>query len=178
MLEPAILHADALAKLHPRALFEPRANFYVATSWRSFKTTLEDTEWNYIQRVSVRDGEVHGYLYASVDRDIPCISELGAISYLPGSPTFARDLAAFVGWLCVDRWERVAWSVIVGNPIEPMYDRMCERLGGRVIGTQRKTVRTPDGVLRDRKLYEVLPVDVPQTEVARIRDLLVTRVSR
>lgn len=175
MIAPAILYADALTKLHPRAMFEKRTNFYSLGSWRSFKLIIADDDWANIQRVSVRDEEVHGFLSASIDRDIPSVSELSAISYRPGSPTFARDLAAFVGGLCVDRWERVAWSVVIGNPIEPMYDRMCERLGGRIIGTQRRYVRTHDGVLRDRKLYEVIPSEVPNAERIQISKALSSR---
>lgn len=177
-IEPAFLHSGELQKRYAVAIAEQRALFYTSSSWRSFKLAVDDSEWERIQRVSVSGAELHGYLAALVDRDVPAIYEMAAISFVPGSLSFGRDLAAFVGGLCFGRWERIGWSVVAGNPIEPMYDRMVGRLGGRVVGVTRRSVITGDGVLRDRKLYEVIPADVPQVERDRIEKLVFGRTGQ
>ena len=64
-------------------------------------------------------------------------------------------------------WERTqlvslndsVFSVIIGNPIEPKYDRLIEHYGGRIVGINKEHVMLPDGELYDMKFYEIFRTD-------------------
>jgi hypothetical protein len=163
VLQNAYRHKDAAHRAMLAALDEPRCLYFVRSSWVDW-ANLEAAkeEWHRIQRVSVgHDGVLHGWLAASVDRDVRAIEEISALSFRPGSLVWARDLRDFFGFLLLGQFHRIGWSVSVGNPAEAMYDRIVERLGGRVCGRQREIDRNRLGGLVDRKLYEVFPSEIP-----------------
>ena len=56
-------------------------------------------------------------------------------------------------------FRKLSFYVVVGNPIEKSYDKMCERYGGRIVGVKRKNTRLIDGKYYDEKLYEILKED-------------------
>lgn len=171
MIRPAWPHREALQKAHAEALADPRCHFFPGCSWTTWKLEVEDTEWAKVQRVSFDGTEVVGYLAAGIDRDPRTVDWLAAISYRPGSPIFARDLAAFFHSLLVGGYTRIGWSVTIGNPAEVVYDRAVAELGARVVGVRRRDTRTRDGVIRDSKVYELLPDEVPPEGLARLRRL-------
>ena len=51
---------------------------------------------------------------------------------------------------------RAVFNVIVGNPAERLYDRICNKYGGRVIGTFNQEAKLQDGKLYDVKYYEMM----------------------
>ena len=53
----------------------------------------------------------------------------------------------------------IEWNVICGNPIEPSYDRMCEKLGGHIIGIRHNRSRDLAGNPLNDKSYEILRED-------------------
>lgn len=55
--------------------------------------------------------------------------------------------------------EVVEWCVICGNPIERSYDRMCEKLGGRIIGVRHRRALDMAGNVHNDKSYEILRED-------------------
>ena len=164
MLQVAARHQVALAAAVQVTLDDPRCNYY----WNEYPTTtgfkLPDNEWTSIDNVSVVGSALHGYLAATIDRSTRTVDSLGIISFRPGSIVFARDLQTFFAKLILGGWERIGWTVTLGNPAELMYDRLCDRLGGRIVGTQRLLTRSRiTGQLLDRKLYEVIPSEIPQS---------------
>ena len=50
----------------------------------------------------------------------------------------------------------MCFGVVVGNPIEPTYDRLCAKMGGRVVGYYRDDAMLMDGSYADIKVYEVM----------------------
>ncbi|TVX86108.1 hypothetical protein FPZ44_23735 [Paenibacillus agilis] len=73
---------------------------------------------------------------------------------------FVKDLQKFLS----DIFERfgfnkLSYSVVIGNPIEKSYDRMTHKYGGRIVGVNRNEVLLSDGTLNDLKLYEILKED-------------------
>ena len=50
----------------------------------------------------------------------------------------------------------MCFGVVVGNPIEPTYDKLCARAGGRVAGYYRDDAMLMDGSYADIKVYEIM----------------------
>ena len=55
--------------------------------------------------------------------------------------------------------EVVEWNVICGNPIEKSYDKMCEKLGGHIVGIRHRRAMDLAGNIHDNKSYEILRED-------------------
>lgn len=126
-------------------------------SWAHLRT-LEETDWNYRQRLSVVDGSeprIVGYLSASIDRACDSVSNLAAFA-LTRRPhrEFAIDTAAFVDELRA-AFRLVRFSVAVGNPAEAIWSRMAAACGGGPVGTFSQHLRTQDGKLHDMRYYEI-----------------------
>ena len=56
-------------------------------------------------------------------------------------------------------FQKLNFTVTVGNPIEKTYDKLVNRYGGRVVGVRRMDVKLMDGKLYDVKEYEILASD-------------------
>lgn len=54
---------------------------------------------------------------------------------------------------------KIEFFVIVGNPVEKMYDRFVKKHGGRITGIRKKSVKIWTGEYCDEKLYEILKDD-------------------
>lgn len=73
---------------------------------------------------------------------------------------FGRDLGkALTDIFEKFNFNKLKFSVVVGNPIEKSYDRMIQKYGGRVVGIFREDARLIDGNLYDVKQYEILRSD-------------------
>lgn len=173
MLEPAYLHRAVLPDLYARALFDPRAAYFTLGGYADYKLEVAENEWSTIQRVSVGGGVVGGYLAAQVDREVRQVRDLSALAFRGAGQRigllFSRDLVRFVAGLVLDYgFERVAWSVVVGNPAEQLYDRVLPKLGGRVSAQFRRCIRRPNGSLTDQKCYEVIPPELTSDQRAQI----------
>ena len=56
-------------------------------------------------------------------------------------------------------FRKIEFTVIVGNPIEKMFDKYIGKYGGRIVGIGKESVKLPDNLFYDSKLYEIFKVD-------------------
>lgn len=57
------------------------------------------------------------------------------------------------------QFRKLCFSVVVGNPIESSYNKMCLKYSGRIVGIRKKNARLIDGNFYDEKLYEIFKED-------------------
>lgn len=161
MLDIAINYVEQVKQKFRSTWFKERYKYWTATNYSGEWNPIEST-WVDHQFVSVRNGEVIGYIGYGIDRasgDV--VHDLNIINFEEKpSITFARDL----GQVLTDIFEKynfrkLSFCVVVGNPIEKSYDKMCERYGGRIVGVKRKNTRLIDGKYYDEKLYEIFKED-------------------
>lgn len=157
MLEIAVKHQEQLMEKLRNTWFEEKYKFWNGSNcYEEWK--LEENTWNAHQFVSIdSSGEVIEYIGYRIDRSSDNVHSLNIINFTDNKATFGMD----VGRAIADIFERfhfrkLSFLVIVGNPIEPTYDRLIERHGGRIVGYKRKEVRLIDGNFYDEKLYEIL----------------------
>lgn len=127
--------------------------FYVTSFRRKFEVAADD--WSQVQRVSVEDGRVVGFLEATVDRETRGVSNLSVVNFEPGNVTFAMDLRRFMLGL-VAEFVVVRWSCVSGSPNEELWGRAAEAMGGRRVGMAQRYHRMPGGELADAVFFEVL----------------------
>lgn len=163
MLMLAIQRADQLQDRYQAALLDDKYRFYWQGSVRSYFIPLDQDDSRKLQYVSVGAyGNVLGLFECNLNRDTMTAYNVTAMRFTPTyEPEFAADMYRFVVDLLFKQYgiNRVVFNVIVGNPVERLYDRICEKFGGRIIGTFTQEARLQDGGLYDVKYYEMLRDD-------------------
>ena len=160
MLEVAIKYADELKEKMYDIWFKDKYKYY------NFCTYYQDIEldgetWNKHEFVSVSKKEgVIGFICSEVNRQANYCFGLGAVNFSEDKMTFGRDLGkALTDIFEKFNFNKLKFSVVVGNPIEKSYDKMIQKYGGRVVGIFREDARLIDGNLYDVKQYEILRSD-------------------
>lgn len=160
MLRPAYNYSNELKKLFAESITGHKFKYYQLTNYAVFELKIENDEWSRIQKVSICDGEILGFLEASIDREVFGVSSLSAINFHNQNYIFSRDLYDFIiEMFDLYRFRSVRWTAITMNPAVEMYDRIVKNLGGRVVGIEHKAAMLRDGNLYDLKLYEILQED-------------------
>lgn len=155
MIEIAQLHVDELKKKFHETWFDDKYKYFHGDTHYSEIDIDKDT-WNKHQFVSLYGGHVSGYIGYCINRRTNNVDGLAAINFKDHRTAFGLDL----GDVVVDIFEKykfnkLNFSVIVGNPIENSYDRLIEKYGGRVVGVFEKHAKLIDGEYYDEKFYEI-----------------------
>jgi hypothetical protein len=165
MLELAILHKDILMQKLAKAALQPE-NFYLfLNGYPDFELDLKEDMWSRMQLVSVCNGDVTGYFNAHINRTPRYVSQIASIN-LDNKPfVFGKDLATFIDLLLNQyKFDKICFSVAVGNPAEKMYDKAIKKLNGRVVGTFKNHYQTPDGKNHDGKWYEIINKEIDEDQ--------------
>jgi hypothetical protein len=159
MLALAIQYGPQLQECYQKTLADEKCRYYMHGIRRYF-IPLEPDDANKLQYVSLGVyGNVLGLFECNLNRETMTAYEITAIRFTPEyEPEFAADMYRFVVDVIFQQYgmQRVIYNVIKGNKAEKLYDRICERYGGRIVGTFTEEVRLYDGKLYDLKFYEML----------------------
>ena len=162
ILKIAYSYKDILQKKFEEIMFKEYYKYYNNDCYYDYDCTPKDSSWNALQFVSIdKENNVVGYLSANINRSDNKISALEIVNFdHKCNITFAKDLHTFL----LDLFEKfnfrkICWGVVVGNPIEKMYDKYCLKYGGSIVGTHKRHIKLYDGELYDYKLYEILKED-------------------
>lgn len=142
--------------------YDEKYQYYFGGNHRN-DLSLADNNNDYPRRsfaVLDRNDELIGYISYSVDTELRIAQWFGAINFTDDKLTFGRALRQVITD-CFIKFglEVVEWNVICGNPIEPSYDKICEKLGGRIIGVRHRRAIDLAGNIHDDKSYEILRED-------------------
>lgn len=160
MLDIAIKYTEELNRLFRDMWFKDRYKFWNANSYYNNFQPVEDT-WNEHQFVSVdNSGDIVGYIGYSIDRDTYSVSGMSIMNFTRNKIIFGTDLRqVLVDIFEKFKFNKIIFSVIVGNPVENTYDKMVTKYGGRIVGYYKQDAKLFDNRLYDRKLYEILRSD-------------------
>lgn len=157
MLDLAIKHVSALQEEYQNTLLADKYRYFFNGTTIDYFLDIDGNSLDRLQMVSLdRHRDVAGYFSASFNRDINTAYEIVIINFRSKNPAFTCDLFDFFVLLFRDFGiERAVWNVVVGNPVESLYDRLAKNYGGRIVGTFRRAARLFDGQLYDLKWYEM-----------------------
>ena len=160
MLELASLHKEKLITMYRKTWRNPKYRFYSLGVYFE-DLTIEDSTWGGEQFASLNSaGEIVGYVAARYRRETESVSDLQFLSFTEGiNHVTARDMLHFIDTLFSSRIRKISFDVVCGNPIEPTYEKLVKRYGGRVVGIMTGETRLVDGGYYDTKLFEILKSD-------------------
>lgn len=158
MLQPAILHVDALNEAYQKTIYNPDYKYLVESVWK-YHITIDDSDEYRIQLVSVgKSGEIVGYLEAATNRINNVVTNIEIVSFDIGNRVFGIDVHRFITKLTTTfGFRKVSFEAICGSLGETIYDKHLHRYNGRIVGTLKKEVKLNDGKYHDVKLYELFP---------------------
>ncbi len=151
MLVPAKLYVKELTELIGMTATNPEYKWWHG-SYSKATIEIDDNFWSCIQLVKLNSKkEIIGYYRASVSRPENYVDGLSCINFnLKDKMSFALGMREFLNYIINTlRMPKIKWLVYVGNPMEKSYDKLCERHGGRVIGTENY------GVLISNKMHDI-----------------------
>lgn len=159
MLRNGLLYRDEVNAAMLATWYDERYQWYYCGQTHQTFNPPDSSDENGMSFASLdSDGNLIGLIWYQVERDIRSVGGFSIINFTDGHRvTFAKDLRRAIDDIFVRfGMHRLEFSVVIGNPAEAAYDRMIERIGGRVIGTYRDRVTDMAGKLHDFKVYEVL----------------------
>lgn len=162
MIKLAIGYSSKLNVAYQNIILDEKYKYYFPSAYMDLTIDLNNSTWNDLQFVSVNEyNEVIGYLGAHIDRTINSISSLKLLSFKgTGFSDFHNDIIEFIQMLFNKyNFDKINWSVVVGNPVEKSYDVLCHHCNGHIVGTFKNHTRLPDNSLCDMKYYEILKSD-------------------
>jgi hypothetical protein len=156
MLDLAINHEEELKYQFRQTWFQDKYKYY------NYFTYFEDVEidkssWNRHQFVSLnKEGKIVGYMAYNVRRAEHICDCLNIINFTDNIALFGNDLKRVLTDIFEKfKFNKLKFSVVVGNPIEKSYDEIVEKYGGRIVGVEEKEAKLFDGEYYDVKLYEI-----------------------
>jgi hypothetical protein len=159
MLDFAVKYKDKLEELYLKNILGN--DKYKFWSYRNYWNTkfieFSDNEWDNMFRVSVIDDKINAFYKASIARPENYVACLSVLSMSENNGILLiKDLKQFVDELLnKQNFYKIKFWVVIGNPIEKVYDKVVEDYNGRIIGTFKKEVMLVDNKLYDVKYYEV-----------------------
>lgn len=136
--------------------------YYFCSGYLDLLKPATDT-WEAERFASVNpEGEVIGFISISHERRVEsaklvCInftSHPVAENRHDNAMIFTADLETLLTGV-IQRVRVLRFGVAIGNPAEKGYDLLCQRFGGRVVGTETAIFKLSDGTVCDFKGYEV-----------------------
>lgn len=156
MLEYAAQYKDEISSLWQKTLLDPYYKYFHTGSFCNYELKIDSDNWSNLEFVSVSGDKLNGYLSANIDRDTRNVRSVAILKFEKDSFTFSKDMYNFLQNLFLERnFKKISFDVVIGNPIEKMYDRFIERYGGRIVGIKKNDIHLMDGQLYNLKLYEI-----------------------
>ncbi len=115
-----------------------------------------------------KDKDVVGLLSYGTDHQVNRAYNFGAINFTGDIFTFAADLSQMIDDIFVKfGMNKMEFNVVCGNPAEKHYDRLVEKIGGRILCIRKDTAKLMDGTIVNDKMYEVMRKDYLEAKEKR-----------
>ena len=155
MIEPACLHSSEIQSKYVKTWMDPKFKWYHEDSYVTIDIAADTS--SFIQFASINNDEVIGLIEFGINRARDIIHYVSAINFSEDYKHFGIDVMSAFKWIFKNTgFKKIEFAVVVGNPAEIHYDRLVDRLGGRVVGTFTESIKLMDGSYHDIKWYEIM----------------------
>ena len=160
MLEPAIRYKGAVTDKYYSIWNDPFYKYLWLYEWRDTSNIVENS-WEEHQYVSVKDGEVIGYIGYGIKRSARVTDSWTLVLFNRQClREFYKDAMQVIDeHFTLWNFSKMEWDVVTKNPAMSVYDKLAARFGGSVTGIKHKTCMVSGGELCDVKSYELFRED-------------------
>lgn len=170
MLDIAIKYEEELKYLFRNLWFQDKYKYYNYSIYFS-DFEIDKDSWNRHQFVSLdKDGSIIGCICYDIDRETNSAKNLNIVNFTDNAKIFGIDLKrAIIDIFEKFKFNKLRFTVVIGNPVEESYDKLVNTYGGRIVGLYKYEAKLFDGSLRDVKLYEITKDEYNAAKAERIR---------
>lgn len=155
MLVPAILYKEQIAREFQKHFYSNDILLETGCLQNHVPDIAENPSFETRQYAIVdKFNKLIGYLDYRIDYYNSCVYNFGLFSFDRGNAIIGRDLFNHMNEL-VQRYHRVEWRMVGGNPVERHYDKFCKKHNGTK-HVLRDAVKDEDGNYRDDIIYEIV----------------------
>lgn len=160
MVDVALNHADKLQNEFRKTWFVDKYKYYNFDSYyEEYKPSIDT--WNKMEFVSIYKDKLIGYISYNIDRCTNNCYGLRIINFTESPGIFGVDLYKVLRDIFFKfKFNKLKWSVAVGNPAEEGYNKIINKIGGRIVGVYKQDIKLWDGSVVDAKVYEILRKDL------------------
>lgn len=161
LVNAKIYEAEIKAKMR-EIWYDEKYQYYFSSRWRrDFSLNDEKSDYPRMAFAVLNDKDVLiGYISYFIDDSLNIAQWFGAINFSDDKYTFGKAINQVI-IDCFMKYgiEVLEWGVVIGNPIEKSYDKLCKKYGGNIIGIRHKRAKMLSGKIYDDKIYEILKED-------------------
>ena len=159
MLHNALKYIDELKRLHLNTWHDEKYKFYNYRCFWELPTFSENTLDGHDFVSLNKKGEIIGAIGYGISRNTESVCDLGIINFTDDR-TFGKDVLQAVKDIFEKyNFRKLSFCVVIGNPIEKTYDKLCAKYGGRIVGIEIQETKLCDNRYYDVKRYEILRED-------------------
>lgn len=158
MLKITSKYANQLKDLFIDTIHDEKYKYFHAGFTEESDLETSMSTWNSHKFVSVDENDnVIGLIDYKINRNAYYAFGLRIINFTDSNKiTFGRDVHQAIDEIFNKyNFNKLKFGVFIGNPVEPTYDKLIKKYGGRIVGVQKEDSRLIDGKLYDYKLYEI-----------------------
>lgn len=155
MLVPAILYKEQIKREFQKHFYSNDMMLETGGLHNWTPDIDESPDFNTRQYAIVgKDEELIGYLAYKINYYNSSVYNFGLFSFDRGNAILGRDLYNHMNEL-VQKYHRIEWRMVGGNPIERHYDKYCEMHQGTK-HILKDAVRDETGNYRNDVIYEIV----------------------
>ena len=154
MLVPATLYKEEIIKNFKRYFYTDEMLYETGCMHNWIPNIVDCPDESTFQFAIVHNDILIGYLGYVVDWYASQAYNFGLFSFDRGNPIVGKDVFNKLEEL-VNRFHRVEWRMVGGNPAERGYDNFLKRHNGNK-HVLKDAIRDRDGNYRDDIIYEII----------------------
>ena len=158
MLEPAIWHKEELEELFKKEIYTEDYFFYAGyTGARELpEIKIADNHNQYVVCDVKENGvkKIIGYVAYQVNPVTRSCYNFGLYSFDKKNITIGIDIKNLMTDL-IEKYHRIEWRCVGGNPVQKYYDLYCGRIGGNRV-CLHDVIMDEEGKYHDEFIYEIM----------------------
>lgn len=162
MLKIAYKYKNQLQNQYDQIVYKDKYKYYNNSNYWVYDLEISEDSWNCLEFVSIdKENNILGYFKANINRATNSVISLSIVNFADKcNIIFSKDLYKFLlNLFLLYDFYKVSFEVIIGNPIQKMYDKYIDKFGRRVVGIKKYDVILHDNKYYDLKLYEIFKSD-------------------
>ncbi len=174
MLKIAYAYKDKLQIVYLDNILKDKYKYYNNGNYYNYDiSNIAKNSWDALEFVSIdKNDNILGFLKADINRATNNILNLGVVNFSEHkSIIFSKDFYVFLIDLFIKyNFRKINFNVVIGNPIERMYDKYINKYGGRIVGIYKDETKLVDGTYCDSKVYEIFKSDFEKNYKSHIKN--------
>lgn len=157
MLEPAILHKEELDELFKKEIYTEDFFFYSGYGGCHELPVIQPADHQKQYAICETKGnkkKVIGYVAYRVNPTTRDCYNFGLYSFDKNNILIGIDIKNLMTDL-IQKYHRIEWRCVSGNPVQKYYDIFCDRIGGRRL-CLHDVIKDEEGNYHDEYIYEVI----------------------